>query len=254
MSGHRLFFLGLVAAATALPAIAQRGVFSLPAIGARGAGKPVAVPRVSGVIGALPAVPGSIPPGIQGGLGFSGPGLIHVRRGATVGVKSGSPHKLFVRQFCFAGGFLFRCGPFRTHGAILLPFISSTSNSNGSVAESASQAGSVPAGAASGVEGESVFPWGEAASTENRPTLLVLKSGAILLAREYWLAGERIFYVTTDGVRNSVPLPELDWEQTVRLNSERGMPLLLRPARPQTFWQPRPAPRHLPVPVPVRRD
>lgn len=57
--------------------------------------------------------------------------------------------------------------------------------------------------------------------------VLVRRDGAILSAVAYYAEGDRLIYITKDGVRKSVALAELDIENTRRMNEERGTTLRL---------------------------
>ena len=59
-------------------------------------------------------------------------------------------------------------------------------------------------------------------------TLLVLKDHTIFAVTDYWLEDGRIFYVSSTGKQSSVPVRDLDWEMTIRLNAERGVEFVLR--------------------------
>jgi len=59
-------------------------------------------------------------------------------------------------------------------------------------------------------------------------TLLALKGDILFPVTEYWLEDGLVFYVTSTGRQGSVPLRDLDWEMTSRLNAERGQEFVLR--------------------------
>lgn len=59
-------------------------------------------------------------------------------------------------------------------------------------------------------------------------TLLALKDETLFPVTEYWLEDGLVFYVTSTGRQGSVPLRDLDWEMTSRLNAERGQEFVLR--------------------------
>jgi len=59
-------------------------------------------------------------------------------------------------------------------------------------------------------------------------TLLALKGDTLFPVTEYWLEDGLVFYVTSTGRQGSVPLRDLDWEMTSRLNAERGQEFVLR--------------------------
>ncbi len=62
-------------------------------------------------------------------------------------------------------------------------------------------------------------------------TLLVLKDGTIIPARDYWLQEDQIFYVTSTGREDSFALRELDWEMSARLNADRNIEFVVRASR-----------------------
>lgn len=62
-------------------------------------------------------------------------------------------------------------------------------------------------------------------------TLLVLKDETILAATDYWLEGDRIFYLTSSRRQGSLALADLDWEMTRKLNAERHVLFVLRATR-----------------------
>ena len=62
-----------------------------------------------------------------------------------------------------------------------------------------------------------------------RPTLLILKDGRGYVVTNYWIEAGQLVYVASDGTRQALPPDELDFQMTVRLNWERGVPFVLRP-------------------------
>ena len=62
-----------------------------------------------------------------------------------------------------------------------------------------------------------------------RPTLLILKDGQAYAVTNYWIEADRLVYVASDGTRQTLPPDEIDFQMTVRLNWERGVPFVLRP-------------------------
>jgi len=59
-------------------------------------------------------------------------------------------------------------------------------------------------------------------------TWLILKDGTSYLARDYWLEFGKLQCVTLDGERKLLPLARLDLDETVRLNRERNVEVVLR--------------------------
>ncbi len=62
-----------------------------------------------------------------------------------------------------------------------------------------------------------------------RPTLLILKDGQGYVVTNYWIEAGRLVYVGSQGTRQALPPDDLDFQMTVRLNWERGVPFVLRP-------------------------
>ncbi len=56
-----------------------------------------------------------------------------------------------------------------------------------------------------------------------RPIFLIGKGGRGFVATNYWLDSDQLVYVASDGTRQSLPLEELDFKMTARLNRERGV-------------------------------
>lgn len=59
-------------------------------------------------------------------------------------------------------------------------------------------------------------------------TMLVLKEGISFAVTDYWVEDGRLGYVTTYGRENIIDLDQVDLDQTVKLNSLRGVPFVLR--------------------------
>lgn len=78
-------------------------------------------------------------------------------------------------------------------------------------------------------------------SAESNPdeqiTTLVLKDGIFFSVTDYWVEDGKLGYVTTYQRENTIDLDRLDLEQTVKINSMRGIPFVLRerpaPSTPQ---------------------
>jgi len=74
-----------------------------------------------------------------------------------------------------------------------------------------------------------------AATVEQGAFVLVLKSGTVHAVTDYWLAAGYLEYVRPDGARSHIPLETLDLEETVAVNSRRGLPFVLRsPGNPES--------------------
>jgi hypothetical protein len=56
---------------------------------------------------------------------------------------------------------------------------------------------------------------------------LVLRNGREIQAVAFTHAGDKIFYITPDGSRLSIPTSELNADATIRINQEKGTPLEL---------------------------
>jgi hypothetical protein len=62
-------------------------------------------------------------------------------------------------------------------------------------------------------------------------TLFVLKNQSIYAARDYWLEDDRLIYILLDGTQRTADLSDVDWGETMELNSQRGARLRLRTGR-----------------------
>ena len=58
-------------------------------------------------------------------------------------------------------------------------------------------------------------------------TVLVFKDRTVVMARDYWLEGDRLWYETAEGVRASIFLDQLDLPFTQQLNRERNVRFVL---------------------------
>ena len=59
-------------------------------------------------------------------------------------------------------------------------------------------------------------------------TILLLKDNTGYMATDYWLEGTQLHCLTLDGERKVVPLGRLDLNETVRLNRDRNVEIVLR--------------------------
>jgi hypothetical protein len=59
-------------------------------------------------------------------------------------------------------------------------------------------------------------------------TILLLKDNTGYMAIDYWLEGTQLHCLTLDGEHKTVPLGKLDLNETVRLNRERNVEIVLR--------------------------
>ena len=55
-----------------------------------------------------------------------------------------------------------------------------------------------------------------------------LRNGTQLQTVAFTRAKDRIVYVTTDGLRRTLALADLDTDATIRVNEERGTPLQIQ--------------------------
>jgi hypothetical protein len=60
-------------------------------------------------------------------------------------------------------------------------------------------------------------------------TLLQLRDGSMYGLTDYWVKEGELHYTTTYGGQNSLPLEPIDFEKTVQLNGDRGVPFVLPP-------------------------
>jgi hypothetical protein len=68
-------------------------------------------------------------------------------------------------------------------------------------------------------------------------TMLVLQEGISFAVTDYWVENGKLGYVTTYGRQNIIELDQVDLDQTVKLNSLRGVPFVLR-AKPASSTPP----------------
>jgi hypothetical protein len=85
---------------------------------------------------------------------------------------------------------------------------------------------------------------GGATSSSDSEVVLFLKDGTIYAITDYWIADNKLHYVTNYGGENSIPLEQIDMQRTVDVNAKRGINITLRPTpQPQ---QAAPAPSDAP--------
>jgi hypothetical protein len=98
---------------------------------------------------------------------------------------------------------------------------------------------------------------GGSASSSDTEVVLFLKDGTVYAITDYWIADNKLHYVTNYGGENSIPLDQLDMQRTVDTNAKRGINITLRPtpqqqaapepdAAPQPDAQPAPPPPNAP--------
>ena len=72
------------------------------------------------------------------------------------------------------------------------------------------------------------LPTGAKAMNSEQVTLLALRTETIYPVTQFWLESDRVSYVLPSGTSGEVALTEVDWARTTELNSERGVPVVLR--------------------------
>jgi len=61
-----------------------------------------------------------------------------------------------------------------------------------------------------------------------RATLLILKNGNAHLVTNYWLDLDHVVYLDRNGAPQVIPIGDLDFQRSVQVNWERGVPFVLR--------------------------
>jgi hypothetical protein len=88
---------------------------------------------------------------------------------------------------------------------------------------------------------------GGSASSSDSEVVLFLKDGTVYAITDYWIADNKLHYVTNYGGENSIPLDQLDIQRTVDVNAKRGINITLRPTpTPQSQQQAAPEPSAAP--------
>lgn len=78
------------------------------------------------------------------------------------------------------------------------------------------------------VPGEDNEFFSDASATAEAPfVLLQLKDGSMYGLTRYWVEDGRLYYMTTYGGENSVPLDRVDFSKTAQLNADRNIPFVL---------------------------
>ncbi|MFY9732008.1 MAG: hypothetical protein WAK24_15485, partial [Candidatus Acidiferrales bacterium] len=80
---------------------------------------------------------------------------------------------------------------------------------------------------------------GGASSSTDSEVVLFLKDGTVYAITDYWVADNKLHYITNYGGENSIPLDQLDMQRTVDVNAKRGINITLRPT-PQSQQAPAP--------------
>jgi hypothetical protein len=70
------------------------------------------------------------------------------------------------------------------------------------------------------------FPPDALSRVEVPVVLLQLKDGSMYGVTRYWFQDGRLYYVTTYGGENNVPLDRIDFPTTVKLNADRNVPFV----------------------------
>jgi hypothetical protein len=70
-------------------------------------------------------------------------------------------------------------------------------------------------------------------SSSDATVVLFLKDGTVYAVTEYWVADNKLHYVTNYGGENAIDLDTIDMQRTVDVNAKRGVTITLRPT-PQT--------------------
>ena len=79
---------------------------------------------------------------------------------------------------------------------------------------------------------------GGAASSSENEVVLFLKDGTVYAITDYWIADNKLHYITNYGGENSIPLDQLDIQRTVDVNTKRGINITLKPAPQSQQAQP----------------
>ena len=60
-------------------------------------------------------------------------------------------------------------------------------------------------------------------------TLIALKGGAVYGVTDYWVEGDRLFFVLRSGTEGTLDLNQVDWGKTTQIDAELGIAVSLRP-------------------------
>ena len=71
---------------------------------------------------------------------------------------------------------------------------------------------------------------GASSSSSDNEVVLFLKDGTVYAITDYWIADNKLHYITNYGGENSIPLDQLDMQRTVDVNAKRGINITLRPS------------------------
>lgn len=78
----------------------------------------------------------------------------------------------------------------------------------------------------------------EEIQAEKSLVVLYMKNGAVYAVTNYWVADNKLHYLTSYGAENTIDMDELDLQKTVDVNSARGVQFTLKPAPDQKPPQP----------------
>ena len=81
--------------------------------------------------------------------------------------------------------------------------------------------------------GSTIFRPGGSISPRNRASdgqlaVIALRSGEAYLARQYWVEGDKMHCISESGVEQEVPLEGINLTQTIKLNQERNVEIVLQ--------------------------
>ena len=65
-------------------------------------------------------------------------------------------------------------------------------------------------------------------ASDNQLAVIALRSGGAYLARQYWIEGDKLHCVSENGQEQEVPLAGINLTQTVQLNQERNVEIVLQ--------------------------
>jgi len=66
-------------------------------------------------------------------------------------------------------------------------------------------------------------------ASDNQLAVIALRSGSAYLARQYWIEGDKLHCISENGQEQEVPLAGINLTQTVQLNQERNVEIVLQP-------------------------
>ena len=69
--------------------------------------------------------------------------------------------------------------------------------------------------------------YGNAEGANDALTIIALQAGTAVLAREYWIEGDKVAWVSVSGDQQNLPLNAIDLSETVKVNHERNVEFAL---------------------------